>query len=175
MPTTRTMVARSRARKQRKALYEQGVDLAQGHDGPTGDARFLHINREIPMTHEIQEGDRVTARAQKEAQELIGFDFGAPAELFPSRIRKVRLHWRYKRFDTAAEAIRFAIEVPSQSKRVESMRFLLKVDRQTKKSYPTFKVAEEAGLAIKHSHPLVQVAVYDAVDGTNTSIEPPKA
>jgi hypothetical protein len=98
MPTTRTMVARSRARKQRKALYEQGVDLAQGHDGPTGDARFLHINREIPMTHE------------KEAQELIGFDFGAPAELFPSRIRKVRLHWRYKRFDTAAEAIRFAIE-----------------------------------------------------------------
>jgi hypothetical protein len=110
MPTTRTMVARTRARKQRKALYEQGVDLAQGHDGPTDDARFLHINREIPMTHEIQEGDRVTARAQKQAQELIGFDFGAPAELFPSRIRKVRLHWRYKRFDTAAEAIRFAIE-----------------------------------------------------------------
>ena len=67
------------------------------------------------------------------------------------------------------------MDVPSQSKRVESMRFLLKVDRQTKKSYPTFKVAEEAGLAIKHSHPLVQVAVYDAVDGTNTSIEPPKA
>jgi hypothetical protein len=67
------------------------------------------------------------------------------------------------------------LEVPSQSKRVEAMRFLLKVDRQTKKSYPSFKVAEEEGLAIKQSHPIVQVAVYDSVDGTNTSIELPKA
>jgi hypothetical protein len=55
------------------------------------------------------------------------------------------------------------------------MRFLLKVDRQAKKSYLTFKVAEEEGLAIKQSHPIVQVAVYDSVDGTHTSIELPKA
>jgi hypothetical protein len=71
---------------------------------------FLQFNREIPMTHEIQEGERSTVRAQKQAQELLGFDFSAPAELFPSRNRQVRLQWRYKRFDTAAEAIRFAIE-----------------------------------------------------------------
>jgi hypothetical protein len=36
----RAMVARARARKRRKALYDQYVDLAQGHDDPDGDARF---------------------------------------------------------------------------------------------------------------------------------------
>lgn len=62
------------------------------------------------MTHEIREGERPTVRARKKAQELLGFDFSAPAELFPSRNKQVRLQWKYKRFDTAAEAIRFAVE-----------------------------------------------------------------
>jgi hypothetical protein len=38
------------------------------------------------------------------------FDYGAPAELFPSRNRKVVNKIKYRRFDRAAEAIRFAIE-----------------------------------------------------------------
>jgi hypothetical protein len=38
------------------------------------------------------------------------FDFSAPAELFPSRNRKVASKVKYRRFDTAADAIRFAIE-----------------------------------------------------------------
>jgi hypothetical protein len=38
------------------------------------------------------------------------FDFSAPAELFPSRNRKVVSKIKYRRFDKAAEAIRFAIE-----------------------------------------------------------------
>ena len=38
------------------------------------------------------------------------FDFGAPAELFPSRNRKFASKIRYRRFEKAAEAIRFAVE-----------------------------------------------------------------
>ncbi len=38
------------------------------------------------------------------------FDFNAPAELFPARNRKITNKIKYRRFDRAAEAIRFAIE-----------------------------------------------------------------
>ncbi len=38
------------------------------------------------------------------------FDYGVPAELFPGRNRKVVKKVGYRRFETAADAIRFAIE-----------------------------------------------------------------
>jgi hypothetical protein len=38
------------------------------------------------------------------------FDYQAPAELFSGRNPKQGRRMRYRRFDTAAEAIRFAIE-----------------------------------------------------------------
>ncbi|HTT48962.1 MAG TPA: hypothetical protein VMG39_13285 [Pseudolabrys sp.] len=38
------------------------------------------------------------------------FDYNAPAELFPSRNRKIANKIKYRRFDRAADAIRFAVE-----------------------------------------------------------------
>jgi hypothetical protein len=65
-------------------------------------------------------------------------------------------------------------EQPSQRKRPDVGQFRLQVDRQTKGSYMTLAAAEEAGLAIKQGHPIVQVSVYDSAAGTNKIIEAPK-
>lgn len=54
--------------------------------------------------------NRVRQQARNQVQDLTDFDYGAPAELFPSRSKKGRAQLTYKRFDTAAEAIRFAVE-----------------------------------------------------------------
>ncbi|NVO16561.1 MAG: hypothetical protein HXX10_21245 [Rhodoplanes sp.] len=39
-----------------------------------------------------------------------GIDWESAAELFPSRSRKARYQLSYRRFDRAAEAVRFAVE-----------------------------------------------------------------
>ena len=63
----------------------------------------------------------------------------------------------------------------SQKKRPETGRFLLQVDRQTKGSYQTVEAAQTVGLAIKKSYPIIQVTVYDTVDGMNTMVELPSS
>jgi hypothetical protein len=77
---------------------------------------------------------------------------------------------KYKRPDTAEPVP----NPPGQSKQPETGQFRLQVDRQTKASYVTYEAAERAGLAIKQSHPIVQVAVYNAAGGTRKFIELPK-
>jgi hypothetical protein len=66
-------------------------------------------------------------------------------------------------------------EAPSQRKRVESGRYLLQVDRQTKGSYPTAEAAQSAALAIKKGYPVVRVSVYDRVANTSSLVELPVA
>ena len=61
-----------------------------------------------------------------------------------------------------------------QGKRPEKAPFRLQVDRQTKESYATFEEAEAAGSVIKKHHPIVQVAVYDALKGVRKIIELPQ-
>jgi len=41
---------------------------------------------------------------------MIKVDYSAPAELFPARNRKINNKIKYRRFDRASDAIRFAIE-----------------------------------------------------------------
>jgi hypothetical protein len=45
---------------------------------------------------------------------------------------------------------------------------------ETKGSYTTYKAAKQAGMAIKKSHPILQVAVYDVMASVNKIIEMPK-
>jgi hypothetical protein len=59
-----------------------------------------------------------------------------------------------------------ADEVFSQRKRLESGRYLLQVDRQTRGSYETFDAAQSAALKIKTGYPIVQASIYDSVDSS---------
>jgi hypothetical protein len=67
------------------------------------------------MTGDMQALNRTRDEARKRARTLIVFDFTAPAELFTARSNKYRGKISYKRFDTGAEAVRFAIENISRS------------------------------------------------------------
>ena len=62
-------------------------------------------------------------------------------------------------------------EPVTQRKQADTGRFRLQVDRQTKASYATYEAAEKAGLGIKKEHPILQVAVYDSVEGVNKIID----
>ena len=66
-------------------------------------------------------------------------------------------------------------EMFTQRKRLEVGRYRLLVDRQLKLSYTNSEDAEAKGLLIKQAHPVVQVVVYDSVEGTNRAIELSKA
>jgi hypothetical protein len=63
--------------------------------------------------------------------------------------------------------------LPSQHKQPEG-RFRLRVDRQTKATYATLEAAEAAGMAIKKSHPIVHVAVYDHLEDIDKIIQTPQ-
>ena len=62
------------------------------------------------MSQDVNVNDRVREQARRQTRDLNGFDYGAPAELFPNRGRAGKSRIKYKRFDTAAEALRFVME-----------------------------------------------------------------
>ena len=77
-------------------------------------AVFDQASRSSHVPRDAVHQSRARDQAQKQVRDLNGFDYDAPAELYPSRIKKGRGRITYKRFNTAAEALRFAIEeIPS--------------------------------------------------------------
>jgi hypothetical protein len=77
---------------------------------------------------------------------------------------------------TKASGTDEAAAIPGrQGKRSEAGNFQLQVDRQTKLFYGTYEAAERAGVAIKQSHPIVQVSIYNAAEGSMKIIELPSA
>ena len=62
------------------------------------------------MSHDVKVDGRIHEEAGRQADGANGFDYNAPAELFPTRKRASKSRYRYMRFDTAAEGLRFVIE-----------------------------------------------------------------
>jgi hypothetical protein len=62
------------------------------------------------MPNEFQMLNQTRRQARMQERDMAGFDYNSPAELFPSRNKKGGGRITYKRFDTAAEALRFAVE-----------------------------------------------------------------
>lgn len=62
------------------------------------------------MARETRADDAVGEPARRQTRDLTGFDYNASAELFLARSRAAKSRPKYKRFDTAAEAVRFVVE-----------------------------------------------------------------
>ena len=81
------------------------------------------------MARETKTDDAVAEQPRKPMRDLTGFDYAASAELFLARSRAAKSRPKYKRFDTAAEAVRFVVEelpaavLPGAYLLVEEVRF----------------------------------------------------
>jgi hypothetical protein len=62
------------------------------------------------MARETKVDGGVGEHAREPTRDLTAFDYAASAELFLGRGKAAKRRPKYKRFDTAAEAVRFVIE-----------------------------------------------------------------
>jgi hypothetical protein len=62
------------------------------------------------MFSDTKAAGRLQEQVRRQVQNLNGFDYGAAAELFPSRSKAAKSRAKYMRFDTAAEAVRLLVE-----------------------------------------------------------------
>ena len=61
-------------------------------------------------TDAAKAGELAGEHAREQTRDLMGFDYAAPAELFFGRSRAGKSRPKYRRFDTAAEAVCFVFE-----------------------------------------------------------------
>ena len=61
-------------------------------------------------------------------------------------------------------------ERPKQNQQ-EPERYLLQIDRQTKRSFKTLEAARSAALEIKARFPALQVSIYDSVSSSRTVVD----
>ena len=62
-----------------------------------------------------------------------------------------------------------------QQRQIETERYFLEIDRQTKRSFTTPEAARSIALEIKARFPALQVSVYDSVTKSRTLIDVPKS
>jgi hypothetical protein len=62
-----------------------------------------------------------------------------------------------------------------QPRQPETERYLLQIDRQTKRSFKTSEAARSMALEIKARFPALQVAIYDNVTNSRSVVEVPKS
>jgi hypothetical protein len=62
-------------------------------------------------------------------------------------------------------------EARSEQSQPETERYLLQIDRQTKRSFKTPEAARSAAMEIKARFPALQVSIYDDVSKSRTVVD----
>ena len=62
-----------------------------------------------------------------------------------------------------------------QQRQPDTERYLLQIDRQTKRSFKTPEAAQAMAVEIKARFPILQVSIYDGVSNSRTVVDGPRS